>query len=183
MRFLKNVFSQMHRWVLWALISVMFWAWIYTFVNDTTPARKLTLYAQVDLCEDEALTRELEKSLPSGIKMVKVHPFSYAMFDDGDLQGADLYVVRSSEAERFLEDFAPLEETGFVSGERELYRSGGRAYGVKIFDAASGEGAAKEYFFYGTQEDYYLFFNADSLHLEDGDGAALWLAETLLNLP
>ena len=182
MRFLKNVFSQMHRWVLWALISVMFWAWVFTWVNDTSPAKKVTLYAQVDVCEDEALAQKLAESRPEGIRMVKVHPFSYAMFDDGDLQGADLYIVRASEIETFLQDFAPIGEEDWDFGERELYRADGIPYGVKIYDAASGEGAASEYLRYDPREDYYLFFNAASLHLGDGDGAALQLAELLLKL-
>ena len=50
-------------------------------------------------------------------------------------------------------------------------------------DAATGEGAAKSYLGYAPDTDYYLFFNVASLHLGDGDGAALRVAEHLLKLP
>ena len=58
----------------------------------------------------------------------------------------------------------------------------GRTLGVKIWDAASGTGAAEDYLGYEPGEDYYLFFNADSPHLSSGDGAALRVAEELLKL-
>ena len=35
---------------------------------------------------------------------------------------------------------------------------------------------------YEPGESYYLFFNAESLHLGSGDGAALRVAEALLKL-
>ena len=182
MRILKNVFSQLHRWVLWAVLSAVFWAWIFTLVTDAAPARKVTLYAHVDRCEDKALAVRLEESRPQGIKLVKVHPFSYVMFSRTDLEQADLYILPASEAEAMLEAFAPLDEEDWDYGGRELYRSEGRIYGVKVYDAASGTGAAAQYLGYTPGEDYYLFFNAASPHLGSGDGAALRIAEALLRL-
>ena len=36
MRFFKNVLSQLHTYVLWALLSAVFWGWIFTaFVADS----------------------------------------------------------------------------------------------------------------------------------------------------
>ena len=182
MRILKNIFSQMHRWILWALLSAIFWAWIFTLLTDTTPAKKVTLFAQVETCRDQALALRLEEAMPPEIRMVKVHPFSYLLFDDTELRRADLFVVRASELETFLPDFAPLEDESFDFGERELYRQDGHVYGVKIYDAATGVGAARDYLGYDGDEDYYLCMNAASPHLGSGDGAALRIAEALLKL-
>lgn len=183
MRIFKNIFSQMHRWILWALISAVFWGWIFQLVTNTTPAHKIVLYASVDTCEDKALALALEEDRPEGIKMIKVHPFSYAMFDDGELLSADLYVVSAPEVEEYRSSFAAMEEGSWDWGDRELYRLDGQILGVKIYDAATGEGAAKSYLGYAPDTDYYLFFNVASLHLGDGDGAALRVAEHLLKLP
>ncbi len=182
MRFLKNIVSQTHRWILWALLSAVFWAWIFTLLTDTVPAKKVTVFVQTEDCQAEALALRLEEELPEGIKMVKVHPFSYILFDNGELQVADLYVVRGSEMESLLADFAPLDGVDWAGADREPYVYEGRSYGVKIWDAAAQTGAAKDYLGFEPGEDYYLCMNADSPHLGDGDGAALQIAEALLKL-
>lgn len=182
MRIVKNIVSQMHRWVLWAILSAVFWGWIFTMVTDTTPDRKVTLFVKVDRCEDKALAVKLEESLPPGIRMIKVHPFSYVMLGSGELETADLYIVPASEASGMTDAFAPLDGETLETGDRELFRVDGVAYGVKVYDAASGTGAAAQYLGYEPGEDYYLFLNAASLHLGSGDGAALRVAEALLKL-
>jgi len=182
MRTIKNVLSQWHRWLLWLLLSFLFWTWIFTLLTDTTPDRKVTLYAQVAECRDRELALRLEEAKPEGLKMVKAHAFSYAMFDTADLESADLYIFHASELEKHLESLAPLDgET--LGGGREVWRtSDGQCYGIKIYDAASDRGAAQEYLRYDPGEDCYLCLNAASLHLESGDGAALPIAEALLQL-
>ena len=96
MRVLKNIWSQLHRFVLWALLSTIFWAWIFTLVTDTSPEYKVTLYIQSDSCSPVELSLKLEETMPEGIKMVKAHPFSYATFSNADLLGADFFLVRES---------------------------------------------------------------------------------------
>ena len=182
MRVLKNIVTQLHRWVFWALLSAVFWAWIFTLLTDTVPAKKVTLFVQTEDCRTEELALRLEEELPPGIKMVKVHPFSYMLFDNGELQTADLYVVRGSEMESLLPDFAPLDGLDWSGAGLEPYVAEGRTLGVKIWDAASGTGAAEDYLGYEPGEDYYLCMNADSPHLGSGDGAALRIAEALLKI-
>ena len=55
MRVLKNIFSQLHTFVLWLLASILFWGWIFTFVTDTVPAKKVTVYCRVPAVEDTAM--------------------------------------------------------------------------------------------------------------------------------
>lgn len=183
MRTIKNILSQFHRWLFWMLISFIFWGWIFTLVTDAAPARKVTLYAQVEACQDQALAQRLEQGMPQGLKMVKVHPFSYAVFDTKDLQNADLFILRASEIADCPLTFAPLDGEDWDSGDWELYRGeDGKCYGVKIYDAAAGKGAAREYLDYTPDVDCYLCFNATSPHLGGGDGAALRIAEALLRI-
>lgn len=181
MRILKNIWSQLHRFVLWALLSTIFWAWIFTLVTDTRPENKVTLYIQSENCRSVELSLKLEETMPGSIKMVMAHPFSYATFSNADLLAADFFVVRESEMEEMLPSFAPLDGESWDYGGRERFCRDGVFYGVKVSDG-DGRGAASAYIEYEPGEVYYLFFNVDSMHLGSGDGAALRVAEELLKL-
>ncbi len=180
MRVLRNIWSQFHRFVLWALLSTVLWAWIFMQLTDTVPEKKVTLYIQVEDCRSQELSLKLEESMPEGIKMVKAHPFSYAAFGNADLLAADFFLVRESEAEEMLPSFAALNGEAWDYGLREQYCVDGVFYGVKVSDGQGG--AASAYIAYQPGVNYYLFFNVDSPHLGNGDGAALRVAEALLKL-
>ena len=85
MQVLKNIWSQLHRWVFWALLSTVFWGWIFTMVTDTVPEKKVTVYVLTEECRSTELALQLEEDRPEGIKMIKVHPFSYAAFGNREL--------------------------------------------------------------------------------------------------
>ena len=183
MRVLRNIISQWYKYVLWALLSVFFWGWVFTLLTDARPAQKLVLCVDRPELRDEALSDALSEQKPGGIKLIAVHSFDYYIFDTEELRCADLYIVGENEAEKYIESFRPLAETGFdAAGETWLHE--GAAYGWKVYDAASGEGLAASYISYAaaeeTPQDYYLFFGAESAHREDGK--ALRLAEALMNL-
>lgn len=185
MRILKNIGSQLHIYLLWVLLAALLWGWIFTFVTDTTPARKVTVFIDAYECRDKELSLELEKHLPRGIRMIKVHPFSYAMFDAETLLGADLYVIPASKMEEYRDSFIPAEELSLTEN-RTVSPQGG----IRIYEADTDSGGAWSYITYtepGTEgEDYYLFFGAKSLHAApltgSGDDAALAVAELLLNM-
>ena len=183
MRVLKNIFSQWYKYVLWALLSAFFWGWIFTLLTDARPANKLVLCVDRPELRDEALANALSAGKPEGIKLVAVHSFDYYIFDTEELRCADLYIVGGNEAEKYMESFRPLAETGYVS-PGETWTHEGVAYGWKVYDAQTGEGAAASYIAYTaegeTPQDYFLFFGAESAHREDGK--ALRLAEALLKL-
>ena len=183
MRIIRDIFSKWHVYVLWALLSALLWSWIFGFITDTTPARKVTVFADVYACADVELAVALEAEKPEGIRMVKVHPFSYAVFDENNLLSADLYVVPASEAEEYLASFAPLESSSDPD-KTGYYADDGLLYGLRIYDAASHTGAAAQYLTYtapgAAEEDYFLFFGAASAHLTDG--AAQAVAARLLAL-
>ena len=156
MRTLKKILSQLHTFVLWALVSAMFWSWIFTFVTDTSPERKITVYCKVPELRDTDLAVALEASMPEGLRMIKVHSFDYVMFGVDAFYQGDLFVVPAADMETYAELLAAVEGNE----------------GVKAYDAATGTGIATAYIRY-TDEDYYLFLGAGSAHLEDGKALAV----------
>ena len=163
MRILKNIFSHLHIFLLWAVLSAMLWGWIFTLVTNTTPDKKVTVYCHVPEIKSTELAAALEENMPDGLKMIKVHSFDYVMFDIESINNGDIYIIPASEMEQFAEDLAPV----------------GNENGVKVYDSETGTGIAMEYIGYG-EEDYYLFLGAGSVHLEDGK--ALIIAEELLKI-
>ena len=183
MRFLKNVLSQLHSFVLWALLSAVFWGWIFTaFVDDAPAGKKVVIYVDAPVRMERELDARLEEDLPEGIRMIRVHPFSYAAFDESALLQADLYIVPASHAEEFAPSFVSWPE-----GDAEPTEG---LRGMTVYDAAAGKGAAAEYILYEipgqTPENYYLFVSADTLHAASltgkGDDAALQTARRFTEL-
>lgn len=164
MKTLKNIVSQLHTFVLWLLASAIFWGWIFTFVTDTSPDKKITVYCHVPQVQDVALAVALEKQMPEGLEMIKVHSFDYVMFNTESIELGDIFIIPASEIETYADSL-------ILAGEDQ---------GVKVYDAITGEGIAKNYIRY-ADEDFYLFLGAGSLHLEDG--RALDVAAELLALP
>lgn len=164
MRVLKNIFAQLHSFVLWLMASALIWGWIFTLVTDTVPAKKVTIYCRVPAVADVDLAAALETSMPEGLRMIKVHSFDYVMLDTASFDRGDIFIIPASDDADYVQDLLPLEGDG----------------GTKVYDAAAGAGAATTYIQYGD-EDYYMFLGSGSVHLEDG--AALAVARALLTLP
>ena len=165
MRILRNVLSQLHSFALWLLFSAIFWGWIFTLVTDTSPDKKVTVYCHVPGVEDTAMAAALEEHMPEGLRMIKVHSFDYVMFDVESIGLGDVFVIPASEVELLAGNLAP------VGGEQ----------GIKVYDAAAGDGIARAYIQYeAAGEDFYLFLGAQSVHLEDGK--ALEVAMRILEM-
>ncbi|MBQ2062113.1 MAG: hypothetical protein II458_05485 [Oscillospiraceae bacterium] len=183
MRVIKNILSQLHIYVIWLILATLLWSWIFLFVTDTVRTKKVMVFIDA-ACQDVELRMELEKDMPKGLRMIQVRPFSYFLFDDENLLRADIYIVPASKVEAYRDSFTPLN-----GGELPGYTVSSEG-GIRIYDAAAGSGAAKEFITYTVPgeegEDYYLFFGAQSVHSafanETGDDAALAVAEALLHL-
>lgn len=161
MKMLKKILSQWHSFVLWLLISAFFWSWIFTFVTDTSPEKKVTVYCKVPEIQATELAIALEERMPEGLRMIKAYSFDYVMFGLDAFYQGDIFIVPESEIETYTDVLAPAE------------------LNVKAYDAATGAGIATAYIRYGN-EDYYLFLGSGSTHLEDGK--ALAVAQELLAL-
>lgn len=177
-KFFKNLGSIITAILAWIVLSTLFWGWLFNLVTDTTPKHKVTIFIEGEAVEDDALALALEEDMPEGIKMVKVHPFSFAFFDSNTLLSADVYIVKKSNIEQYRDSFAPLGGK-LSSGEYgEVLEIDSEVLGIKVYDAASGEGILSDYVTY-PGEDCYLFVGSSSAHLEDG--ISYIYAERLLN--
>ena len=166
MKTLKRILSFVPPFVLWAMLCVLVWGFVFTRVTDTDPKNKIVLCVDAEVPGDTALASVLEEELAGRVRMAQVRPFTYAMFDGETLTRADLFIVRASNAETYREWFAPLPAA--FQEEEALLLLDGRPAGIRAYDAAEGRGITTEYIRYlvpgAAQEDYYLFFGAESLH-------------------
>ena len=162
---LKNIFHALGRFflpaALWAVMALIFTGFVFSGITDTVPENKIVLYADCEVRSAPELAEKLEKALGGSVRMVKIHPFTYAMFNSAGLKQADLYLVPDSHLEEYREWFTPEE-------------------GLVVYDPASGFSAAAEYFLYDPSESYRLFPGQSSVHLEDG--LALRAAELLVSI-
>lgn len=184
-RILKTISGQLLLFLTFLTLSTMLWGWLFSVRTNTTPDKKVTVYIDCDAVRDVELAARLEEDLPEGIRMVQVHPFSYALFDTSAFTGADLFIVPESKAEEYRDSFAAfaVSYTGVLTLENG-------AVGIKIYDTAADRGGADAYITYvnasGEKEDFYLFYGASSLHFAGNenavDNAAAQIANRLLTL-
>lgn len=151
MRFFKNIFASLHIFVLWLMASCLLWGWIFTFVTDTTPEKKISVYCDVPALDSRHLAVALEEHIPADLEMIKVYAFDYVMFDKDAFDQGDIFIVPASESSDFVSELLPLGDDG----------------GTLVYDAATGQGAAASYIRYGD-ENYYLYLGSASVHLDDG---------------
>ena len=146
---------------IWLLVAVIFGSFVFYRITDTDPAHKLTLYVDGEVRDEAQLAARLEKGLPEPIRLVQVHPFTYAMFGSDALRAADLYIVPDSEKEQFADWFAPGEEV------------------LTVCDPDGIVAVADSWVLYTPGETYRLYIGAHSPHLADGlarQGAELLMA-------
>ncbi|MBR2660204.1 MAG: hypothetical protein IKE15_02245 [Clostridia bacterium] len=135
---------------IWALVAVIFSSFVFYQITDTDPAHKITIYLDGTVRNEAQLAARLEKELPDPVRMVQIHPFSYAMFGSAALMGADLFIVPDSDRDQFADWFVPDEE------------------GIPVYDPETGTSVAGTWFLYDKEETYRLYTGAGSPHLEDG---------------
>jgi len=180
MRVIKNIVSQLHVFVLWALLSAVVWGWVFSaFITDAPAKEKVVIYVDGEILLERELDLRLEEDLPPGIRMIRAHPFSYVMFDDAALKDADLFIVPASRAGEYADSFLELPEDLTLGGRAPAEAALG-VWGYPL------SGAAGEYIRYSPAEEYYLFIGANSLHAVsltgEGDDGALHTAQTLLRI-
>ena len=190
----KRLWNLIPAMILWGMLSVFLWGWIFTFLTDTQPENKLTLFIDAAVTDGTGLAVQLEETLlDDTISMVKVHPFTYAMLDSEPLRQSDVYIVRVSHAEEYREWFAPwsVDFSAKDGHDDALLLLDGAPYGIRVYDAATGTGIGQNFINYHDpalpDEDYYLMLGKASLHLTANEGGlddrAILLAEALLSLP
>ena len=164
MRILKNILAQLHRFVFWALILSLLWAWIYTYVGDTSREKKVLIYVDAVELHPRVLGLRLEDmGLPEGIEMIEVRGFDYDMF--GSALNGDIYLTRESVLKATLDE-SPEKLASFPLPEgMRGYEWNGRVWGILAFDPETQVGPAMDLIRYAPEgmeekEAYYLCFEA-----------------------
>ena len=135
MRVLKNIFSQLHSFVLWALFSALLWGWVFSFVTDTSIEKKVTVYCYVPEIRDTELSAKLEEDMPEGLKMIRVRSFEYVMMDM-----EAIVFVRGKEPNSEMIKVAEARGIVLMSTELPMFVACGKLYaagldGGKVADA------------------------------------------------
>ena len=174
----RILFRLLPLFLLWGMMVPIFTGFVFTRITDTDATHKITVYVDAELRDAARLAARLEESVSEPVRMVKVHPFTYALFGSDALKQADLYIVPASHTEEYRDWFAPLpEEMASLASDRI-------PDGIPVFDPAAGLHAAGSWILYnppsGKSEPYFLFFGRNSLHL--ADHAATGIARVLLTL-
>ena len=151
--------------VIWTLLAVILTGFVFTRITDTDPAHKITIYADCRVEHAAELAEKLEKKLNGSVRMVKVHPFTFALFGTEQLKSADLYIVPDTRKAEYADWL----------GEGE---------GLVMADPDTGLSVAGKYFQYNETEDkpsvFRMYCGGKSVHLEDG--LARKTAELLLKV-
>ena len=176
----RTVFRVIRRLLACLIISAVFWSWIFNFLTDAAPERKILLYADMRDFRWKELAITLEEDLPEGIRLVQAHPFSYAMVNSAEVEQADLYVLTAAQAEERADWLQPVPES--LAAGRETLDREGIPCGLRLDPA----GAAYFSFAEGEGAPWYLCFGKKSLHNPDvpgaADDAALRIAQRILSL-
>ena len=166
---LKNIVSRLHTYIVWALLSGIFWGFIFGVITDAPAEKKIVIFADAFRCEEKALDLELEKTKPAGIRLIRAHTFDYTLFDEAGLLNADIYLVPGEKAADYIESYSPLDPSALPWQDAELWSWEGTPYGVKL------EGA-REYFTFqppgAEEDDVWLFFGINSKHTASLNGSA-----------
>ena len=185
---LRSFISLIPALILWLFLSVLVWGFVFTRITDTDAAHKLTLFADTRLTDATALAVRLEEHLGGNIRMVKVHPFTYAMLDGQQLKAADLFMIRADHMETYGEWLTPLPEE--IRGCGQEYVRDGAAWGILAYDTETKSGIASDCVSYmppgEPEEKYYLCFGNQSLHIQAlqnaVDNSAVEAARLLLSM-
>ena len=178
MKIIKKLASNIHRYVLCALVSVFFWGWVFTLAGDAPRAKKLTVFTSVDAIDCAQLQNALADEMPDGISLVRVYPFRYAAFDTSEAESADIYLVTGEEAASMAEYLSPITDA-----EEGLIVDGAVIAEVLI---PAGFAAENTLFSDTIESDVYICFGSRSVHTESlngsDDDAALLLADKIKEL-
>lgn len=179
MRVIRNILSQLHVYVVWAILSAVLWGFVFNFLTDAPAENKLVLFAEVESCRDREFSAALEAHRPEGIRLIQAHSFNYVMFDEASLLHADLYIVPKESIEEYRDSFRPLDPDALPAAAGEILMLDGEPFGICVWDGETG--FAANFLDYGAGE-YYLLLGANSLHAGGKDRTAYWLIEEILQM-
>ena len=172
-------------YVIAAVICIFVWMWVFGLL--TAPKKEETVFVFIaSYGAEQGLSERLNSSdvLPSGISEVNI---TYEMADEPDYifytryssalkNTADIVILPQSRLMMFGEDsflyFCELPQDWVTEkfADMETVTHAGAVYGIKVYDAQTHTGVMTDVIDYlppdgGTEEDYYLLFPCQSVHV------------------
>ena len=197
---MKDFFVHLkRRWYIYAAIAIIIVPlilFILDAVTKPTKIEKVSMFLSCYSCSDE-VSAYINENLPEGIREFDLGDFSqdetfYATYFNTYGKDADLVVLSQKYSDMCSCDsfFIELDEEKIIERygkDVEFYYYEGKAYGIKVFDKELKTGMALNNIQYckeGEEENSYLFFGKDSIHLGDfannsNDDAALKILDIL----
>ena len=155
--------------ILWLMASALIWGFVFTRITDTARENKIVIFVDAETPGAAELETKLQPLLGDGIRMVQVHPFTYAMLDTSTITNADLYIVKASELETYLSWFAPYPDD--FESLMPAWEHEGVCYGQMVYTPIRSYDPFRGLISFGDRETYYLCFGKNSLHLSSQEGA------------
>lgn len=146
MRVIRRILHQMPLYIIWVLSVFLFWSFVFVNITDTSYEKKIVIFADCYRVDQTKMAARLEEEMPRGIKMIKVRPFSYAMFDSDAIERADLYLIMEQDLELYGDFYTvpswmdDLIEEARVTEEDILRNERGEAIGIRVYDKDTMQG-------------------------------------------
>ncbi len=168
MKTFKKIMHLVPLMLFWLMMTVFFWSWIFTFLTDAPREEKIVLFIECEVPGATHIAAELEKQPSNVIQLAEVKPFLYSMMSSDAIRTSDLYIVSESGLREYSQWFRPLPENALALGE--IVSHDGVPMGVKVYDAPSNAGIGIKHISY-EEENYYLVFGNQSLHISGNENA------------
>lgn len=173
--FIKHFAEKWLRYLIALILIFIFWLVIIDMLVAVKPENKIGIFIG-----SYGIAQELDDHIdkPLEIEEIEIYDLNinedyyfvifsaYASNRDFDFSIVNEKQFRESDIQYYL---SPDEET-LVNyfGEQEYYLVNDNIYGIKIYDGKTKEGILNDLIAYDGEEsedDYYLFFHKDSIHL------------------
>lgn len=193
--FIKDIKSKWFFYIPLAILIIVLQCFALDAVTKPEKEEKVSMFLTCNSC-DEMLSVSINEDLPDDIRTFDLGIFSqdnvfYGPYFNTYGKDSDMVVLtqRFSDICECDKYFMPLNEDVIRSyfGDVEFFYYQSIPYGIKIFDKDTKEGMATdriEYCKEGEEENVYLFFNANSVHVGElssnsVDEAALIILEKI----
>ncbi len=171
--FIKHFAEKWIRYLIALILIFIFWLIVVDVLVAVKPENKIGIFIgaygisqKLDECIDKpAEIEEIE------IYDVNINEDYYFVIFSAYISNCDFSIVNEKQfRESDIQYYLDLEEDKILSyfGEQEYYFVNDKIYGIKIYDGKTKVGILNDLITYDGEEsedDYYLFFNKDSMHL------------------
>ena len=197
--FINHLRKRWFLYVVWLVVAIFVCGWAFTLITRPKANEKTVIFIACYGGNMDGLKNELNGNRPQNIKQVEVYYHSpdalyfNTMYNFYGIEQGDILILPKSKI--YDVDCVALYQPLDLSlvqkhfGQVETYDFEGSTYGIKIFDGLTLSGGSDGYVDYcnGTEaENFYLFFNKNSLHTgefsDSSSQSAVELAKLLMTL-